>query len=429
MAGTHQHGTDDADRRDTSGRGAVPGWAISLLCAAALIAGIGFLIDRLSGRDELTVYSSLPRQGSQRTRTLDTIAGIELALEQAHGKAGKFDVKHVSLDDSSTRTGRWAPGEVTQNAQRVAADDDAAVYIGDFNSGASAYSIPILSEARVPQISPSNTAVGLTTDEPGADEGEPYKYYVDGYRNFVRIVPRDTIQAQALVMAMRHDGCSRAFVVHDRELYGAGLARNIRRAARRRGLPVSLEAVESKSGSYQRALAQRIAAAGADCVVFSGDTQSGAVGIMTATAHALPAARLYGSDGVADRAFTDYNRGGLSERVADRVMLTLPTVGSEGFTGSRARRFFADFARKHPANRNPDPYAIYGFEAMALALDAIERSKSGDRDDIMRALLHTTRRRSVLGTYSIDRNGDTTLKLYGLFEIRDGAPRFVRTIP
>ena len=59
------------------------------------------------------------------------------------------------------------------NAQKVAGDDSAVAYIGEFNSGASAVSIPILNEVPIAQISPANTAVGLTSDEPGADKGEP----------------------------------------------------------------------------------------------------------------------------------------------------------------------------------------------------------------------------------------------------------------
>ena len=50
-------------------------------------------------------------------------------------------------------------------------------YIGEFNSGATAVSLPILNEAGVPQVSPGNTAVGITSDDPGAEPGEPDKYY------------------------------------------------------------------------------------------------------------------------------------------------------------------------------------------------------------------------------------------------------------
>src|SRR6185295_11497655 len=130
-----------------------------------------------SGGKTLTVYSSLPRQGAQAPQTGDLVKGIQLALEQAGGKAGNFSVKYESLDDSTAQAGSWTPEATQTNALKAAGDDSTGVYIGEFNSGASAVSIPILNEAGVPQISPANTAVGLTSDEPGANPGEPDKYY------------------------------------------------------------------------------------------------------------------------------------------------------------------------------------------------------------------------------------------------------------
>ena len=196
--------------------------------------------------------------------------------------------------------------------------------------------------------------MGLTRDETGADEGEPDSYYPSGYRNFVRIVPRDTVQGVALARVMRGDGCSLVAVVHDRGLYGASLARNIRGSARDIGMSVYDETVESTSASHQRAIASRVASRGADCMVFSGDTKSGAVAIVTYIARALPSARLYGADGVADQAFTDYERGGLPVRIANRVRLTLPVLGTAGLTNPPARRFTAAFERAHPDNKSPD---------------------------------------------------------------------------
>src|SRR3712207_9266601 len=83
---------------------------------------------------------------------------------------------YTTLFRSTAQAGSWTPEATQANARKVAQDDTAAVYIGEFNSGASAISMPILNEAQVPQISPANTAVGLTSDEPGADAGEPDKY-------------------------------------------------------------------------------------------------------------------------------------------------------------------------------------------------------------------------------------------------------------
>src|SRR3712207_3082442 len=151
---------------------------------------------------EVKVYSSLPLQGASRPQTTALVNGIKLALEQAGGKAGNVTVQYESLDDSTAQAGSWTPEATTSNARKAAQDDSTAVYIGEFNSGASAVSIPILNEAGVPQISPANTAVGLTSDEPGAEPGEPDKYYPTGQRNYVRIVPKDTIQGAAVATVM-----------------------------------------------------------------------------------------------------------------------------------------------------------------------------------------------------------------------------------
>ncbi len=63
-------------------------------------------------------------------------------------------------------------------------------------------------------------------------------------------------------------------------------------------------------------------------------------------------------------------------------------------------------------DRPPGPYAAYGFEAMDLALEAIE-SASGEDEDfrgaVVDGVLEAERSESVLGRYSITADGDTTL--------------------
>ena len=174
-------------------------------------------------------------QGASRVQTEAMVNGIKLAVEQAGNKAGPHTIKYVPLDDSTAQAGSWTPEAESANALKAAQDESTAVYIGAFNSGASKISIPILSEAGVPQISPANTYVGLTTDDPGSEPGEPDKYYPTGDRTYSRIVPQDTIQAAALVTLMKQDGCTKVAMTNDKEVYGAGLARVIEIAAEAAG--------------------------------------------------------------------------------------------------------------------------------------------------------------------------------------------------
>ena len=65
---------------------------------------------------------------------------------------------------------------------------------------------------------------------------------------------------------------------------------------------------------------------------------------------------------------------------------------------------------------------------MRLALDAIERSGTGEKADVLKALFDTKDRASVLGTYSIDENGDTSLTDYGVYSIKSSELTFDETI-
>jgi branched-chain amino acid transport system substrate-binding protein len=380
------------------------------------------------GGGTVNVYSSLPLQGASRPQTTAMVEGIRLALQQNNGKAGDLTVKYTSLDDSTAQAGTWTPEATSANARRVAQDDAAIAYIGEFNSGASAISLPLLNEGGVPQISPANTAVGLTSDEPGADEGEPEKYYPTGERHYVRIVPKDTIQGAALATLMQEDGCGNAYILNDKEVYGAGLARNIESAAQDVGLEVlANEGIDPKAPNF-RSQAATMRSEGAECFVFSGITANGAVQLYKDVAAALPDAQLYGPDGVAESGFSDPAEGGIPADVASRVKVTVATLSPDEYP-PEGQKFFEDFEAEY-GEPNPDPYAIYGYEAMRLVLDTCEQlgPDCTDRQAMIDALFNTKGRESVLGTYDIDENGDTTLTDYGIYTIEGGELGFDQTI-
>jgi branched-chain amino acid transport system substrate-binding protein len=381
-----------------------------------------------SGGGSVNVYSSLPLQGASRPQTTAMVDGIKLALEQAGNKAGDFTVKYTSLDDSTAQAGTWTPEATSANARKVAQDDAAVAYIGEFNSGASAISIPILNEVPIAQVSPANTAVGLTSDEPGADEGEPDKYYPTGSRHYLRIVPKDTIQGAALATLMKEDGCKNAYILNDKEVYGAGLSRNIENSAKEQGLEIlANEGIDPKAPNF-RSQAASMKSEGADCFVFSGITANGAVQLFKDVAAALPNAKLYGPDGVAESGFSDPAEGGIPEDVASRTKVTVATLSPDEYPPD-GRKFFADFKKKY-GEANPDPYAIYGYEAMKLILDTCTElgADCSDKQAMIDALFQTKGRESVLGTYDIDENGDTTLTDYGIYKIEGGELAYDQTI-
>jgi branched-chain amino acid transport system substrate-binding protein len=377
----------------------------------------------------LTIYSSLPLQGASKNQAEAILNGMKLALEQAGGKVGDHKIKFTSLDDSTAQAGAWTPEATAANARKAAQDDSTISYLGEFNSGASAVSIPVLNEAGVPQNGLTNGAVGLTSDAAGSEPGEPDKYYPTGERHYVRILPKDTVQGAALVTMMKEDGCTNAFVTNDKEVFGAGLGRNIEIAAKEQGLNVIQNAAIDKNAANYRSLASSANSKGADCMAYAGITANNAVQLFKDFSAAIPNAKLYGPDGIAESGFTDPKEGGIPADVGAKVRVSIAVLPPDKYP-PEGQQFFKDYAAEY-GNKAPDPYAIYGYEGMALQLDAIKRAAEEGKVDkaaVIEQMFATKDRKSVLGTYSIDENGDTTLTDYGSYRISDGKLAFDKTI-
>jgi branched-chain amino acid transport system substrate-binding protein len=378
-----------------------------------------------SGGSTVDIYSSLPLQGASTAQTDPLVNGMKLALSQAGGKAGKYTVKYTSLDDSTAAAGKWDPGQTAANARKVAGDSKAAYYIGEFNSGASEISIPILNQAGVPMVSPANTYVGLTTSLPGSAPGEPTKYYPTGKRNYLRIVPIDSIQAAADLIAMKQAGCTKVAVANDKEAYGAGLAKLIDLEKGFYGVTVVSDTGIDPTAPNFRSYASTIKGQGADCFMFAGIVSNGAVQLTKDVNAALPKDKIFGDDGDCTDSYTAQKKGGVPASIDPLIECTVATQDLAAYPGGK--QFLAAYKAKYGPTE-PDPYAIYGYEAMKLGLDTIAKS-GASKAAVLSALFATKSRSSVLGTYGFDANGDTTLKSYGLYKVdKTGEPVFYKVI-
>jgi len=375
------------------------------------------------GAQTLTVYSSLPLQGASRPQSEDVIKGIRLALKQRGGRAGQWPIKYVSLDDATAAAGKWEAGQTSANARKVAQDDSAIAYIGEFNSGASAISIPILNEAGILQVSPSNTAFGLTKSGAGAEPGEPDKYYPTGERNYGRVVPIDNIQGAAQAQWMQDEGVRSVYILDDAEVYGQGVAKNTEEAARNLGIEIAgTDSWDGKASNY-RALANKIKATGADAVFTGGIIDNNAPQLYKDLHAAMPEAKLFGPDGVATVDFTKE----IPAAVQRQTYLTAPTLAPEELPPA-GQKFYEDYQEEYGEPQDEiDPYAVYGYEAMSAVLDAVEQG-GDDRAAVVQAFFNIKGRESPLGTYDIDQDGDTTLSDYGGYRARGGKLVFDRVI-
>ena len=277
-------------------------------------------------------------------------------------------------------------------------------------------------------MSPGNTYVGLTTNLPGSAPGEPQKYFPTGTRNYLRIVPIDSIQAAADLMAMKEAGCTKVAVANDKEAYGAGLATLLDMEKGDYGVTItSNTGIDPKAPNF-RSYASTIKGEGADCFFFAGIVSNDAVQITKDVNAAIPTAKIFGGDGICTESYTNAAKGGIPASLYPLTQCTVATRDLAAYPGGEA--FLKAYKAKY-GRANPDPYAIYGYEAMKLGLDTIAGlgAQGNSKSAVLKALFATTARPSVLGVYGFDQNGDTTLKSYGLYKIgADGEPVFYKTL-
>jgi branched-chain amino acid transport system substrate-binding protein len=376
-----------------------------------------------SGGKTLNVYVSLPFQGASKSRSEDMLLGAKIALKQAGNTAGGFKINLVSEDNSVAQSGKWDPAATSTIARKAAQDEAAIAYLGELNSGAAAVSIPILNEAGILQVSAANTAVGLTRAE-GAEPGEPDKYYPSGKRNYGRVVPADHLQAAASVAYMQEHGCTSVYLTHDNEVYGKGLATQVQKAAASKDIAVTgFDGIEVTAANF-RSLAAAIVKSGATCFYYGGITANNAVQLYKDVNAAAPDMKLFGPDGVSDADFSE----NLTPALEERVYVTTPTLPPNQYPPAGQALF--EELRKAKGGSSPDAYALYTYEAMNAILLAIETAgeQGDDRAAVVDSFFTIKDRQSVLGTYSIDQFGDTTLKSYGGNRVKDGVIVFDKII-
>jgi branched-chain amino acid transport system substrate-binding protein len=268
-------------------------------------------------------------------------------------------------------------------------------------------------------VSPSNTEVGLTTNGPGAEAGEPEKYYPTGRRTYARVAANDSVQAKALGRAADEAGCVTMRIWNSGTVYSVGLAKSLEQAAVAASIDVEGDdTIDPRAPNY-RSLARKI---GADCFVFTGEAESNGVQAVTDAGSSSTIEKIFTGDAMC----FDGALRGLPAALTTRMKCTIGPL-DPGAYGAPAKAFFVDYARRFAGS--PDPFAIYGYESMALLLDSIDRASHGGSSDVSRsavvdALFATKDRQSVLGTYSIDAHGDTSLTRYGLYSARGGRLAF-----
>lgn len=385
-------------------------WKASLLCALALSAA-GCAPASSGGGQRLRIVSSLPLTGSSRTQSETMVRAIQMALDEAGHRAGRYQIDYSSWDDATAQAGTWDPAREKDNATRAAADPQVVAYLGTYNSGAAKIAIPILNKAGLVMVGPGATASQLT--KPGMGEpNEPDIYYPSGKRNFCRVVPADDLQGAAAAWWAQSLGVRSVYVLDDKEFYGKGLARVFEASCRARGIEIKgHEGIDTKASDF-RSVVSKVRASGAELVYFGGTTQNGSGKLAKDLREGGSSAIFMGADATKEKAFLE-SAGPAAEG-------TLVTLGGSDLAhmAPEGQAWYARYQKKF--GQRPEAYTIYAYEAAKVTLAGIARADSADRSAILRAIMGTRDFHGVLGAWSFDEQGDTTLSAMSGYEVVHG---------
>jgi len=392
----------------------------ALIALVAALAGCASAGSGIQPGERVDVYVSMPLRGPEAADGRDVVDAARLALADARGKVGQLRIRAVYLDDTSGHgsRARWSPAAAAANARRASQDSAAIAYIGDFDSGATRFSLPITNEAHILQVSPSSAAVDLVQPFLGAGDQIPDEVQPTGQRTFGRVIPSDEAQADAGAAWAKRLGVTSARLVGDSSSFARVMESAFGEQARGKGIDVQRAKLTPPrllcgpsglpSGSSARMLGYY---AGAEIP----DGQQ-----LRCVTNGVAGGRLMTTDALLDPP-------GLRALAPSHALVTSAAQDPSQLP-SAGQRFLRAFRQRY--GREPGRYAAYGYEAMAVVLDSIRRAgdAGGDRDSVVNAFFDTTDRRSILGTYSIDDVGNTTLNHLAGYRVVHGRPVFTTSL-
>jgi branched-chain amino acid transport system substrate-binding protein len=318
------------------------------------------------------------------------------------------------MDDAAyASNGNADAATETDNANQAVNDPAVMVYLGPFYSGAARQAIPILCQTSMAMIAFSNTYPGLTRQNAYNAPGEPDSYYPNCSRNYTRVVATDDVQGAVGAAFARRIGATRVYVLHDSTPGGEAVAVTFANTAANLGVQVvgGPEGVDLAASDY-RAVARKVRDSRADLVYWGGSEVGGGTLWRDLRAELGPNAKLMGPDGINNDGFI-----AAAGPAAEGTYATFPGIVPAQLGGKGAdwyRRYKQQFQRE------PDPFAAYGYEAMSVALAAIERAGKLDRAAIRDAIVTTRDYDGILGRWSFTPTGDTTLTTMSVRQVRNG---------
>lgn len=365
-----------------------------------LVGAVAALLSGVAMSQELVVKIGHvgPTSGAIAHLGKDNELGARLAIEELNakgvtigGKKAKFEL--LAEDDGAD------PKQGTAAASKLV-DSKVNGVVGHLNSGTSIPASKIYSDAGIPQISPSATAVEFTSR---------------GLKNTFRVVANDGQLGGTLGRyAVTTLKAKKVAVIDDRTAYGQGVAKEFETAAKKAGAQVvGHEYTNDKAVDFMTILTT-FKAKKPDVVFFGG--MDAVAGPMLRQMKQLGIeAKFMGGDGICTGELPKLAAG----TMGDGQVVCAEAGGVEG----EAKKSMDDFRAKFKAKFNADVqiYAPYVYDAVNVMVDAMVRAKSAEPAKYLPELAKTSGFKGVTGVIAFDPKGDIKNGALTLYTYKGGA--------
>jgi len=227
------------------------------------------------------------------------------------------------------------------------------------------------------------------------------------------VISTDEIQGDVGAAFAKRLGAARPFVLRDSGIYGQLMAEEFTATATRIGLTVVGGPEEVRSTDDVPADVRKIQQSGADLVYWAGTNYDLSGKLWQEMRDVLgDGVILLGPDGIYTTAFV-----ATAGPAAEGTYTTATAVPGAKLTGRGA-----DWYQRYRQRFQSEPigFAAYAYEAMNVALAAIERAATKDRAAIRDAIDTTRDYDGILGKWSFTPTGDTTLATMSVRQVRNG---------
>ncbi|MDX3497389.1 branched-chain amino acid ABC transporter substrate-binding protein [Streptomyces turgidiscabies] len=371
-----------------------------------------------SGDTTLTIGVDAPLSGENSTTGLGIQYGVQIAVDDANKNnlvpGVKFKVK--ALDDKAQ------PATGQSNATALVGDDNVVGVVGPLNSGVAQTMQQVFESANMVEISPSNTNPTLTLGKDWqTNKQRPYKTY---FRTATTDELQGTFAAQYAYTDLKK---KKAFVVDDKQTYGAGLSGIFNEQFKKLGGTIAGTDHVNTGDKDFGSLVTKIKTSGADILYYGGQYDESSL-ITKQLKDAGVKIPLFGGDGMYATTYIE-----TAGAAAEGDLVTSVGVPVDTLAGAKA------FVAEYKAKGYKGDYGAYGgysydaATAIIRAVKAVKDANDGkvpDTKDLRSKVVDAVQKsdfEGITGKVSFDEYGDTGNKQLTVYQVVKGAWKAVHT--